>query len=114
MIRTMAPPSIPVFLKNAGIGIHRGPLPPQLISVDVYYKFPIIVGFHVLGKETACKDAIDLTIEYIEPVEGPQIVSFDVYYTTPLHIPPQLEIELEVPSEESEECGIISFYAQIS
>ena len=47
-MKIMCPHSIPVFLGNAGIGLPHGFLPPQIRGFDVYYKLPIVVGFHVV------------------------------------------------------------------
>lgn len=78
-MRVMTPHSIPVFLGNAGIGLPHGMVPPQIRGFDVYYKTPILVGFHVLGNPDNLYPEISF-LPYDNPEElGPQILGFYAY-----------------------------------
>jgi len=72
----MTPHSIPVFFKNAGIGINKGAFSPQIRGFDVFYTSPIVVGFHVTGVEAppSCSK-INLDI-IVEDENSPQVVGF--------------------------------------
>lgn len=71
----MCPHSIPVFLGNAGIGLPHGFLPPQIRGFDVYYKLPIVVGFHVVGSKEIIGPEISVTVQDITD-NSPKVVGF--------------------------------------
>lgn len=74
-MKAMCPHSIPIFLGNAGIGLPHGDMPPQIRGFDVYYKFPIVIGFHVVGSaETICP-SVEFAVQEIGD-NGPKIVGF--------------------------------------
>jgi len=74
-MRSMCPHSIPVFLGNAGIGVAHGPVPPQIRNFDVYYKLPIVVGFHVMGSTEILGTEIDFTVQN-NTDNAPQVIGF--------------------------------------
>ena len=75
-MKTMCVHSIPVFLGNAGIGLPHGMVPPQIRGFDVFYKFPVIIGFHVLGSpEYACPD-LEVIPQELYLDNAPKIVGF--------------------------------------
>lgn len=106
-LKVMAPTSIPVFLKNAGIGIQHGPFPPQIRDFDVYYKFPIIVGFHVIGQALP-PSPIQMEVEYEE--YGPKVVSF--YAQCEADCAPETSVIFVVETPEENAPKIITMYAQ--
>jgi hypothetical protein len=47
--------SNPIFLGGLGSGGNQGLIAPQIKFFDVFYCFPPVVGFHVVGsKEDDC------------------------------------------------------------
>lgn len=74
-MRVMTPHSIPVFLGNSGIGSSFGPLPALIRDFDVFYKDPILVGFHIVGAvEQDILSNFVVTIE--ETSNAPQVFGF--------------------------------------
>ncbi len=57
----MAPGSIPLFLATSTIGEGSGSCEtaPQIISFDVYYDSPLVVGFHVVNSGDPCQSEED-------------------------------------------------------
>lgn len=55
-MKVMTPGSIPLFLATSTIGEGGGCMEtaPQIISFDVYYDSPLVVGFHVMDSSNTC------------------------------------------------------------
>ncbi len=105
----MCPHSIPVFLGNAGIGLPHGDMPPQIRGFDVFYKFPIVVGFHVVGnKEIVCPE-ISLTVQELTD-NAPKIVGFYALAIggEPCCVEPQFSVEV---AQEDNAPKVLGFYA---
>ena len=103
----MTPHSIPVFFKNAGIGLNKGVVSPQIRGFDVFYTSPIIVGFHVLGSEIPC---VSPSVEFdyiIEDEYAPQVVGFYCFSVNRARCNP---IELEIKEDENFP-QVLGFYA---
>jgi hypothetical protein len=97
MIHVMTPHSIPVFFCGAGIGKNRGVFSPQIRDFDVFYKSPIIVGFHVIGDPlNVCDPTINLEIEHDE--NSPKVLGF---YAYAIEEPKAPEIELTIETDEN-------------
>ena len=83
-MKVMTPHSIPVFLGNAGLGVSFGSSPALLQDFDVYYRDPILVGFHVVGVvEQELLSNFVVTIE--ETSNSPQLFGF---YGESTELPP--------------------------
>ena len=108
-MRVMTPLSIPVFLGNAGIGLPHGMMPPQIRGFDVYYKFPIIVGFHILGNQEEICPAVDFMAQESQGENAPKIVGF-YCIASGTHELPEPAFTASVAQEENSP-QVLGFYA---
>jgi hypothetical protein len=104
-MRVMTPHSIPIFLRNSGIGFKYGSTGAQIRNFDVYFISPIIVGFHVLGNPTPCLPSISFELE--EQENAPNIVGFYGQYVEIIDILPELIVE----ESGDGSAQVIGFYA---
>ena len=102
----MTPSSIPVFLKNAGIGVPYGKSLPQIRGFDVFYKSPIVVGFHIIGSKAICNE-LPLMGQEIAEENSPKIVGFYCFGRLGISEDP---LEFTV-NEKENSPKVLGFYA---